>query len=312
VVLARQWSPRAVAGLALVLLVLSVPPAIANELRALIPGARNSVLTRDRISLYFADHPDLKNPDVAAAAASTQSGCRNIGLDFSMLMENEHEYALLALLGAERGERNVRHVSVANPSSRYATRKPAQDFAPCSVICPRCLTAGEKWEPYIAKGSRVTFSDNAVVLSSPDALLDYPIRAPAQSRVILDNHRTRPGERVVIGLAVQNPENSAPADLYVGMILPGAQSAVFAVGPSGLSPVISLAMPAKFPPIASAPRGYAVNTSAFWTFTFPKTGLAPGIYRVFATLVRQGAFRGNQVGPACLLALDAEPLLVSP
>jgi hypothetical protein len=69
--------------------------------------------------------------------------------------------------------------------------------------------------------------------------------------------------------------------------------------------------PALFAPLEAAPPGYIRHSPSFVAMSFPP-GTAPGAYRFFCALVRQGALVKNRIAAEDILALDVRILTVSP
>ena len=81
------------------------------------------------------------------------------------------------------------------------------------------------------------------------------------------------------------------------------------MSPATLSEAVGLGDRAAFAPFRSAPPGFTLDLPAFLSFTFPPAGLAPGTYRVFAALVRQGALADGRIDAGDVPALDLMYLL---
>jgi hypothetical protein len=160
VVLTQRWPRGATIGLAIILLVCSCPFLIKNQLRPLT--GENNIFTTKSTHLYFADRRSLEQSFVAATAFVRETRCRDIGLDF--YATEPFEYPLLVLLGAESGEKNVRHLNVKNLSAIYA----AQEYAPqpCAVICVNCAKQGEKWKEYAPLGGAAYVFDDITVFAT--------------------------------------------------------------------------------------------------------------------------------------------------
>jgi hypothetical protein len=167
-VLERTWPRPATYILCPLLLLLSVPVALNNQLRPLALAKEFNILRRDRVSLYFAGRRDLLDSYRAAALYVNSGECQNIGLD---LPGDSYEYPLLRLLGADKGDKNVRAAEVRNASAVYAGD--GSSFRPCAIICVQCLKAPEKWGMYTPRFGSGTVFDNIVVFSAKDRFLDH-------------------------------------------------------------------------------------------------------------------------------------------
>ena len=110
------------------LLLMSLPYAVANSTRPLI--GRFSILGRDRMSVMFANTPQLLRPYEAAARFIRQSGPGDVGL---ITAESSYEYPLWALLGDPAGAgRRIEHIDVNNSTS--AAGVPSKHFDPKLVF----------------------------------------------------------------------------------------------------------------------------------------------------------------------------------
>jgi hypothetical protein len=148
-------SRRAMVAIAVVLLVFSMPFALANHLRSWvpIPGEDGSIfgLTRNEMYLLDQHQQDLK-ADVAAASMIRNSTCDKIGIDafvegsdasFIHDPPSFYVYPLLAMSGAPG--KSFRYLNVTNLTAAF-TRRDA--FTPCLVVCLDCARAPSKWLQY--------------------------------------------------------------------------------------------------------------------------------------------------------------------
>jgi hypothetical protein len=154
--------------LGVLLLLLSVPVVLNNQLRPLALGQEFSILHRDRVALYFTDQRDLLASYHAAVEFVKKGECLDIGLD---LPSNSYEYPLMRLLGAASGEKNVRAVGVRNLSAVYAGDE--RTFRPCTIICLQCGKATEKWRMYTSQVGPSTIFDPLVVFSAEGRSLKH-------------------------------------------------------------------------------------------------------------------------------------------
>jgi murein DD-endopeptidase MepM/ murein hydrolase activator NlpD len=127
--------------------------------------------------------------------------------------------------------------------------------------------------------------------------------AAPTAAITLNQTEFRAGDTLSVGLQVTNPSDSPPANLYVGVVMPDRETALF-LAPGGMTLPVSLTDPANFRSLQPAPSGFTVNAPAFTQFTWPADGLPLGTYQVFVALTQ--ASNGN------LLALDVKPLTYSP
>ncbi|MBF0553681.1 MAG: glycosyltransferase family 39 protein [Nitrospirae bacterium] len=120
------------AAIALVLLS-SLPWVFLNERRPLI--AKNNIFVTGRISQYFINRPEIKEPYTGAAAIIQSKGCTSIGL--SLPNDDTWEYPLWILLNRPAANMRIEHINVKNESARYSTQYPFNNFVPCAVISLR-------------------------------------------------------------------------------------------------------------------------------------------------------------------------------
>jgi hypothetical protein len=128
--------------------------------------------------------------------------------------------------------------------------------------------------------------------------------------VRLNGRRFRVGDTVKIGFNVLNM-SGGPADLYLGVLLPGGHSAVFLVSPGIFTEPVSLATPARFFSRLTAP-GMVLATSSFLEFRFASAGLPAGEYVVFAVLTRRASLHDNQIELEDILVADTQTFTFSP
>ena len=119
--------------------------------------------------------------------------------------------------------------------------------------------------------------------------------------VALNKTEFKADDTLTVGLQIAN--DGAPANLYLGVVMPDGQTALFLV-PGGATLPVSLTDPANFRSLQPAPSGFVLSAPAFLQFTFPADGLPPGTYLVFAGL--------TQASNGGLLALDVKPFTYSP
>lgn len=139
-----------------------------------------------------------------------------------------------------------------------------------------------------------------------------PISASASPtvRITLNGSEFSAGNTLTIGLEAQNPSENPSTDLYIGVLLPGGETAVLFSAPGILGGAFSFANPASFPRVQGVPPGLALNVPSFFEFRFPVTGIPPGSYQVFAALIRQGALGDKQatrLDPRDIVAFSSSP-----
>ncbi|MGE0131325.1 MAG: ArnT family glycosyltransferase [Blastocatellales bacterium] len=128
--LTRAWAASVIQIIAGLLLLLALPWAVNTSRRSMLPNNEFCIFKRSRMELYLASRLHLLEPYVAAAEAVKKSGCSEIGIASELDL---YEYPMLVLLGAENGDRPVKHAHVNHASKIYLARQP--EFRPCAVIC---------------------------------------------------------------------------------------------------------------------------------------------------------------------------------
>src|SRR5262245_23346189 len=248
-------------------------------------------------------------PDsVEAARFVVSSGCRDVGVAVG---SNDREYFLWALLADQAWRGKLQPVAVSNVSARLPS--PGRGaLHPCAIVREgKAVSAGltvgspyyrEVWMPellqVLAPAPRPAFSADATT-------------GPPAVHLTLRSSHFRVGDRITVGLKARNPYGSAAGDLYVGIVLPDGQSALF-VEPSGvLSDPVRLADATSFPPALDAPPGFILMADAFLDFTLPR-GAAPGTYQVFAALVKRRTSRPAIIPAEDFLAADNQQIVLFP
>src|SRR5262249_46291843 len=114
------------------------------------------------------------------------------------------------------------------------------------------------------------------------------------------------GDTLRVGIGARNPGPAFPADVYVGVLLPGGSTAVFLTGTSPLTAVTVpvSADPRAFPRLftgVSVPAGLSAPMGQLFAHTFAGTE-TPGTYTLFAALVVPGAFADGRIDPGDVIA----------
>jgi len=143
------------------------------------------------------------------------------------------------------------------------------------------------------------------LLAAAMAVAVGPAASDAAPTAALTINQTefRAGDTLSVGLQVANPLDGPPANLYVGIVMPDGETALF-VAPGGTTPPVSLADGANFRPLQPAPPGFSLNVPGFAQFTWPADGLPIGTYLLLVAL--------TQASNGGLLALDVKPFTYSP
>jgi hypothetical protein len=131
VLAARKMGRTAALLLTAVLVLASLPWLLGIETRPLLArdpnGSFRSILTSNRVDLYFANAPYLKKPYSDMTTLIKGAGCRKVGL---MLSGAQAEYPLWPLLGAPASNLELEWLAAGTPSEAYAR----PDFSACAII----------------------------------------------------------------------------------------------------------------------------------------------------------------------------------
>jgi hypothetical protein len=171
IVLTQVWPPSISSALGTLLLLISIPLVLSNQLRPLVFGGNLGILHQERRLLYFAENPGLLHAFESATEFVKKQGCESIGLDVPV---DAPTYPLYVFLDAGSGKRRIQHVGVSNPSAPGS--QGGGDFSPCAVICIHCTHAAEKFSNYSLQiGPPTIFQDIVVFirkrLSAPEGVL---------------------------------------------------------------------------------------------------------------------------------------------
>jgi murein DD-endopeptidase MepM/ murein hydrolase activator NlpD len=150
------------------------------------------------------------------------------------------------------------------------------------------------------------FAFGVAALSIPALALGAspgPSEAAATAAITLNKTEFKAGDALTVGIQVANPSDSPAANLFLGVVTPDGQNALFVV-PSGATPPVSLTDPANFRSLQPAPPGFTLSVPAFAQFTWPADGLPIGTYLLFVAL--------THANTGAVLALDVKPFTYSP
>jgi 4-amino-4-deoxy-L-arabinose transferase-like glycosyltransferase len=176
-VMVRVLSEKVIAGLSLLLAILSAPFVLMHYARPLVPksGLKDSILLLPRDDVYFLDgHADYAPSFIAAAKAVTEEECSSIGLDANLL---RFDYPMIALLSKDGKPRQISYVSVDNSTANY---KPISK-SPCAVVCLECAHSIEKWQEYSDSEPKPSVFESIVVFRYPQGLPTRTSSANAQA-----------------------------------------------------------------------------------------------------------------------------------
>lgn len=129
-----HWCSPHISSIMAILLVASLPWALANQTRSLVPVFKQhrSILTEDRLKQYFPKQGrPLMEPYIGATAFLRARNLRSIGL---MLPYNPFEYQLWVLLKGGGSDAHLEHVEVDNVSSSATALDTTTKFIPEAII----------------------------------------------------------------------------------------------------------------------------------------------------------------------------------
>lgn len=138
------------------------------------------------------------------------------------------------------------------------------------------------------------------------------LSSPPSVRVARSASQVGAGQLLTVGVEALNPADQSSKDLYVGVILPDGQTAVFFSALGAVAGTASLREPSRFLPMQSVAPGTTLSLPALLQFTLPTTGVLPGTYYFFAALVRRGTFLDRTIDLGDVLALDVQAVTVLP
>ena len=141
----RALPKVAVTCLTILVLVCAIPPTLANQARPLLTasGLKGSILATPRDETYFFDqHQALADSFIAAAKATSATGCKSVGVDANLL---HYEYPFFALLTEYGGPMKISYEGVDNPTASF---KPKLAQASCRIVCLGCAEAANKLAEY--------------------------------------------------------------------------------------------------------------------------------------------------------------------
>ena len=127
--------------------------------------------------------------------------------------------------------------------------------------------------------------------------------AASSATIALNQTEFKAGNTLTVGIQVTNPADSPSANLYIGVVMPDGETALF-LAPGGATLPVSLTDPVNFRSLQPAPAAFTLDAPGFAQFTWPADGLPIGTYQVFVAL--------TQASTGSVLALDVKPFTYSP
>jgi hypothetical protein len=177
-VLTRAWHRVAIRATMFVLLLVSLPLALMNDMRPWLNkhGRPDALLTMSRDETYFLDgHSQFASASIQAAHSPAVKACRSIGLDATIL---HYEYPVMAMIRNEGPGHTFRYLAIENPTTAYA-----DPVAPpaCAVVCLGCTGSAEKLQLYGANPVAETFGET-IVFSNDGSPVVYHEPSASASR----------------------------------------------------------------------------------------------------------------------------------
>jgi hypothetical protein len=158
-VLTRAWPRVVICATMFVLILVSLPLALMNDMRPWLNkhGRPDALLTMSRDEVYFLDgHSQFAASSINVAHSSTVRACKSLGLDATML---HYEYPVMAMIKNDDPAHTFQYLAIQNPTTRYA----APDARPvCAVVCLGCAGSAEKLQRYGANAVAETFGESMV------------------------------------------------------------------------------------------------------------------------------------------------------
>ena len=101
---------------------------------------------------------------------------------------------------------------------------------------------------------------------APESATHRAVTGGPSTSIALNAARLRPGQQLAIGISAQNPSGNAPADLFVGMLLPDGRTLVL-FSASGTPILGSLSALNALVPTQTIPPNTGVSARAFGTMS---------------------------------------------
>lgn len=133
--------------------------------------------------------------------------------------------------------------------------------------------------------------------------------------VTLNQDNLQPGQGLVVGIDVQNPDTPATVDVFFGVLFPDGKTVCFVTQASLPSCELTTidAGPATFPPLLEnqeIPAGFSINVPNAFQLALP-VGAPSGQYLQFVGVSPAGALDDGQIGPSDVIELEFQPFSVA-
>lgn len=134
-------------------------------------------------------------------------------------------------------------------------------------------------------------------------------------KVTLNQNNLQPGQNLVVGIDVQNPDTQLTVDVFFGALFPDGKTVCFVTQASSPScePTTIDAGPATFPPLVKnlvIPAGLSINVANALQLALP-AGAPSGQYMQFLGVTPAGALDDGQIGPNDVIVLEFQPFSVA-
>ena len=133
--------------------------------------------------------------------------------------------------------------------------------------------------------------------------------------VTLNQDNLQPGQDLVVGIDVQNPDTPATVDVFIGILFPDGKTVCFVTQASLPSCELTTmdAGPAAFPPLLEnqeIPAGFSISVPNAFQLALP-VGAPSGQYLQFVGVSPAGALDDDQIGPSDVIELEFQPFSVA-
>jgi hypothetical protein len=134
-------------------------------------------------------------------------------------------------------------------------------------------------------------------------------------KVTLNQNNLQPGQNLVVGIDVQNPDTQLTVDVFFGALFPDGKTVCFVTQASSPScePTTIDAGPATFPPLVKnlvIPAGLSIYAANALQLALP-AGAPSGQYMQFLGVTPAGALDDGQIGPNDVMVLEFQPFSVA-
>ncbi|MDJ0633906.1 MAG: 4-amino-4-deoxy-L-arabinose transferase [Xenococcaceae cyanobacterium MO_188.B29] len=129
IVLSKSWKYQITNILAIILLLISHPWVLNNQLRPLV--GNNNIFTIARSDTYLSPNSQLIKGYQKSVQIAQERKCFQVGLMGENIRE---EYPLWVMFQKSQNKVTIRHVNVINESAAIANQFPYKNYQPCTII----------------------------------------------------------------------------------------------------------------------------------------------------------------------------------